>query len=154
MAYIVFVSYSTKDLPDVNAIRNILNLPDVQCFVSEFAVRPGARLTPTIETAIRACDLFVVLWSRNAASSAWVPQEIGVAHACKKPILPFVLEKGCHPDGFIKDVRYVAAYENPQQAMSTLREIVLKNSLLKKSQQSTFGAIAIGGLLLLLLKSK
>jgi hypothetical protein len=95
-----------------------------------------------------------VLWSRNAASSSWVPQEIGVAHGCKKPILPFVLEKGLPPDGFIKDLRYVAAYENPQQAMYTLRETVLRNSLLKKNQQNTLGAIAIGGLLLLLLKAK
>jgi hypothetical protein len=154
VAYIVFVSYSTKDMPDANAMRNFLSLPDVQCFVSEYAVTPGAPLTPTIETAIRACDLFVLLWSRNAASSAWVPQEIGVAHGCKKPIIPFVLEKGFAPDGFIKDVRYVAAYENPQQAMFTLRETVLRNSLLKKSQQNTLAAIAIGGLLLLLLKGK
>jgi hypothetical protein len=154
MAYIVFVSYSTKDIPDASAVRNLLNLPDVTCFVSEFSVKPGAALTTTIDTAIRACDLFVVLWSGNAASSAWVPQEIGVAHGCKKPILPFVLEKGFPPDGFIKDLRYVAAYENPQQAMYTLRETVLRNSLLKKSQQNTLGAIAIGGLLLLLLKAE
>lgn len=155
MAYIVFVSYSTKDIPDANAIRSLLdNLPDVQCFVSEFAVSPGAALTPTIETAIRACDLFIVLWSHNAASSAWVPQEIGVAHGCKKPILPFVLEKGCPPGGFIKDLRYVEAYENSQQAMNTLRETVLRNSLLKKNQQNTLAVIAIGALLLLLLKAK
>jgi hypothetical protein len=152
MAYIVFVSYSTKDIPDVNAVRNFLNLPDVQCFVSEFAVQAVAPLTPTIETAIRGCDLFVVLWSRNAASSAWVPQEIGIAHGCKKPILPFVLEKEFPTGGFIKDLRYVAAYENPQQAMYTLSETVLNNSLLKKNQQNILGAIAIGGLILLLLK--
>lgn len=116
MAYIVFVSYSTKDLPDAEGLRKWLDLPDVQCFVSEFAVKPGAALTPTIEAAIRVCDLFIVLWSKNATASAWVPQEIGVAHGCKKPILPFVMEKDCPPGGFIKDVRYVSAYENPQRA--------------------------------------
>jgi len=83
-----------------------------------------------------------------------VPQEIGVAHGCKKPILPFVLEKDFPPGGFIKDLRHVPAYENPQKAMYDLRETVLKNSLLKKNQQHVLGAIAIGGLLLLLLKGK
>lgn len=138
----------------MNAMRNFLTLPDVQCFISEYAVTPGAALTPAIETAIRACDLFVVLWSRNAASSAWVPQEIGIAHGCKKPILPIVLEKDFPTEGFIKDLRYVAAYENPQQSMYNLRETVLKNSMLKKNQQTVLAAIAIGGLLLFLLKAK
>jgi hypothetical protein len=154
MAYIVFVSYSTKDIPDAGAIRNFLNLPDVQCFVSEYAVTPGVALTPTIETAIRACDLFVVLWSRNASASAWVPQEIGVAHGCKKPIVPFFLEKDFPPSGFIKDLRFVAAYENPQQAMYTLRETVIKNSMIKQSQRNALAAIAVGTFLLLLLKAK
>jgi len=38
--------------------------------------------------------------------------------------------------------------------MHNLRETVLKNSLLKKNQQTVFAAIAIGGLLLLILKAK
>jgi hypothetical protein len=62
--------------------------------------------------------------------------------------------KGCPPGGFIKDLRYVEAYENSQQAMNTLRETVLRNSLLKKNQQNTLAVIAIGALLLLLLKAK
>ncbi len=148
MAYIVFVSYSTKDIPNVDNLRNWLQFPDVECFVSEYAVAPGAKLAPTIQTAIRACDLFVVLWSKNAAASEWVGQEIGIAHACGKPILPFVLEQGLALPGFIKELRFVAAYQNPQQAAFTLRETVLKNSLTKQSQQ-TFAALAIGGLIIL-----
>ena len=52
--------------------------------------------------------------------------------------------------GFIKELRYVAAYQNPQQAMYGLRETVLKNSMTKQSQQA-MGALAVGGLLLLAL---
>jgi hypothetical protein len=59
-----------------------------------------------------------------------------------KPILPFVLELGLAFPGFIKELRYVAAYQNPQQAMYSLRETVLKNSMAKQSQQA-IGTLAI-----------
>ncbi len=150
MPYSVFVSYSTKDIPSVDVLRNWLNIPDVQVFVSEYAVAPGTPLAPTIQNAIRTCDLFILLWSKNAAASEWVPQEIGIARGCNKTILPFVLEKDIPLHGFIKDVRYVAAFQNPQQAAFSLREIVLKNALMKQNQQG-MAALAIGGLLLLFL---
>jgi hypothetical protein len=152
MPYNVFVSYSTKDIPDVNALRAALQFPEVHVFVSEYAVAAGAPLAPTIQANIQNCDLFVLIWSKNAAASEWVPQEIGIAHGCKKSILPFVLEQGISLPGFISGLRYVAAYQNPQQATFALREAVLRNSLAKQSQQNTLGMLAIGGLLLWLFK--
>ncbi len=150
MAYKAFISYSTKDIPNVDALRALLQFPDVECFVSEYAVTPGAPLASAIKNAILACDLFVLLWSKNAAASEWVNQEIGIAHGCQKPILPFVLDQGLSLPGFIKELRYVAAFENPQQAMYSLRETVLRNSMMKQNQQA-LATLAIGGLLLLVL---
>jgi hypothetical protein len=150
MAYKVFISYSTKDIPNVDALRAFLQFPDVECFVSEYAVIPGAPIAATTKTAILMCDLFVLLWSKNAMSSEWVHQEIGIAHGNHKPILPFVLERGPSLSGFIKELRYVAAFQNPQQAMCSLRETVLKNSMAKQSQQA-IGALAIGALVILAL---
>jgi hypothetical protein len=112
MAYKVFISYSTNDIPNVDALRKLLQFPDVECFVSEYAVTPGAPLAPTIKNAIQTCDLFVVLWSKNALASEWVSQEIGIAHGGQKPILPFVLEKNLQLPGFIKELRYVAAFQD------------------------------------------
>jgi hypothetical protein len=152
MPYNVFVSYSTKDIPDVNALRTALQFPEVQCFVSEYAVAAGAPLAPTIQAFIQNCDLFILIWSKNAAASEWVPQEIGIAHGRNKPILPFVLEPNVSLPGFISGLRYVAAYQNPQHAMNMLREAVLRNSLVKQNQQNTLGMLAVGGLLFLLLK--
>lgn len=152
MPYNVFVSYSTKDIPDVNALRAALQFPEVQVFVSEYAVAAGTPLAPTIQANIQNCDLFVLIWSKNAASSEWVPQEIGIAHALKKLILPFVLQPDVSLPGFISGLRYVPAHQNPQQATMMLREAVLRNSLVKQNQQNTLGMLALGGLLLLLFK--
>ena len=150
MAYKVFVSYSTKDIPDVNALRTFLQFPDVDCFVSQYAIIPGVPITPTTKTAILECDLFVLLWSTNAMQSEWVSQEIGIAHGSNKLILPFVLEHGLALPGFIKDLRYVAAFQNPQQAMYSLRETVIRNSQMKQNQQA-LATLAFGGLLILAL---
>jgi hypothetical protein len=68
----------------------------------------------------------------------------------RKIELPFVLELGLALPGFIKELRYVAANQSPQQAMYSLRETVLKNSMAKQSQQA-IGALAIGGLVILAL---
>jgi hypothetical protein len=102
MAYKVFVSYSTKDIPNVDALRQFLQFPEVECFVSEYAVAPGAPIATITKGAILGCDLFVLLWSKNAMASEWVSQEIGIAHGNHKPILPFVLEQGLALPGFIK----------------------------------------------------
>jgi hypothetical protein len=150
MAYKVFVSYSTKDIPNATELRQFLLFPGVECFVSEYTVAPGAPIAATTKAAIMGCDLFVLLWSKNASGSEWVGQEIGIAHGNHKPILPFVLEQGLALPGFIKELRYVAAFQNPQQAMYSLRETVLRNSLTKQNQQA-IGALAIGGLLILAL---
>ena len=150
MAYKVFVSYSTKDIPNADALRHLLQFPEVECFVSEYNVAAGAPIAATTRAAILGCDLFVLLWSKNALGSEWVSQEIGIAHGSQKPILPFVLEQGLTLPGFIKELRYVAAFQNPQQAMYSLRETVLRNSLVKQNQQAV-GALAFGGLLILAL---
>src|SRR5208282_792152 len=65
---------------NVDALRAFLQFPDVECFVSEYTVMPGAPIAATTKAAILACDLFVLLWSKNAVASEWVNQEIGIAH--------------------------------------------------------------------------
>jgi len=150
MAFKVFISYSTRDLQIVQAVRAWLQLPQVEVFISEYAVPPGAPLAPTIKAQIQTCDLFVLLWSENAAASEWVPQEIGIAHGYKKPILPLVLQAGLNLSGFVKELRYIAAFQNTQDAMRQLREYVLTNSLLKKNQQAFLAVLAIGSLIVLL----
>src|SRR5882757_397879 len=75
MAYKVFISYSTKDIPNVDALRTFLQFPDVECFVSEYAVVPGAPIAATTKAAILTCDLFVLLWSKNAQASEWVSRQ-------------------------------------------------------------------------------
>src|SRR5437867_4721717 len=88
----VFVSYSTKDMALVRRVKSALEGAGATVFVAEYSIAPGGSLREEITAAINNCDLFVVLWSKHAASSEWVGPEIGHATGRGKRIVTFVLE--------------------------------------------------------------
>jgi hypothetical protein len=45
MEYKAFLSYSTKDIPNVDALRGFLQFPDVECFGSESECECGMEQT-------------------------------------------------------------------------------------------------------------
>ncbi len=150
--YNVFISYSTKDLHVVSKFKEMLSVPVIDVFIAEYSMKPGSKLDEEIIDAIRDCDLFILLWSRNSKKSEWVSQEIGIATTEEKTILPIVLNKGLSLPGFIKNRKYLAAYENPEEAQYFLRKTVFD---MAKKHQKKNGLIwlAIGAAFLWLISS-
>ena len=77
VAFSVFISYSTKDLSRARQIKRLLEGTGSKVFLAEYSLPPGSELGQAILGAIKECDLFLLLWSSNAKSSEWVPQEVG-----------------------------------------------------------------------------
>lgn len=150
--YKVFISYSTKDLHVVSKFKEMLSVPVIDVFISEYSLPPGSKLDEEIIDAIRDCDLFILLWSRNSRKSEWVSQEIGIATTEEKTILPIVLDIGLSLPGFIKNIKYLAAYEDPEKAQNFLRKTVFD---MAKKHQKKNGLIwlAIGAAFLWLISS-
>ncbi len=142
MAYKVFISYSTNDFPLVEHVRRLLTNPAVEVFIAEYSVAPGTPLAQNIISAIKTCDLFVLLWSRNSESSEWVPQEIGIARGGDKTILPLVLEDGLGLPGFIKELKYFQAYCNPSDSLTWLQNHIFARA----EKQQKINAVALLGL--------
>jgi hypothetical protein len=114
----VFISYSTADLPVAAALKSALESqpePKFTAFLAETCVKVGEDLPKTITTAIAGCDFFVLLWSGNAASSGWVPQELGQAMGAGKPVFPIVLKEGITIPGLASTLKYLAAYKGEQE---------------------------------------
>lgn len=147
MALKVFISYSTKDIQIVDFVRSILAGAPVEVFVAEYSVAPGTPLSPAIVTAIKQCNLFILLWSHNSRTSEWVPQEIGIAKGENKQIIPVVLQPDLHLPGFISELKYLDVPKNPQAAFTWLRDNVISHATEKQKQEST-AWLAIGGALL------
>ena len=120
----VFVSYSTKDLADVEALKASLSGSPIEIFIAENSVKPSESLANEIKSAIKACDLFVVVWSNNAKNSDWVSQEVGQAVALDKKILPIVLEGTMGLPGFMSDLKYLAAEGNRKEAIAQACELI------------------------------
>lgn len=146
MAYNVFISYSSKNLPIVDWLRSTLAQPGVtEVFAAEYSVVPSQALNDEIIQAIRACDLFVLLWSHDARASDYVPQEIGIAVGCNKTILPVVMEDNVPVPGFITNLKYLPAHKNWEGSFQWLAHFVRDNATKLKN------AKAVGALLLTIL---
>ncbi len=153
MALKIFISYSTKDLQGVNFVQSMLVGSPVEVFVAEYSVPAGQPLSQSIIAAIKQCDLFVLLWSKNSEQSDWVPQEIGIARAENKQIIPVVLHSGLKPPGFISDLKYLDVPKDPTGAFTWLRDNVFAQAN-EKQKQEAIAWLAIGGALLWLLSRK
>jgi hypothetical protein len=102
--------------------------PSVEVFVAEHSVMPGQSLATTIITAIKSCDLFLLLWSRNSQESEWVRHELGIATGNDKAIIPVLLGKDVSPPAFLKHIKYLSAEDDPNAALNRLRENVFKRA--------------------------
>src|SRR5271157_51459 len=143
MAYNVFISYSSKNLHIVDWARSTLAQPGVtEVFAAEYSVLPSHVLNDAIIRAIRGCDLFVLLWSHDARTSDYVPQEIGIAVGCNKPILPVVMEENVTVPGFITNLKYLAAHKNWDGSFEWLAQFVHDNAT-KLQNAKALGALAV-----------
>jgi hypothetical protein len=152
MNYSVFISYSTKDLGIVTYVKNLLENYSIKVYVAEYTAPPGVDLTNHIKDSINSCDLFILLWSSNSKKSEWVTQEIALANANNKPIIPVVLEPNLELPVFIKNLKYLEAYTNPQQAFEYLRRYVYEAAD-KKSRVDGLVMLGLGTAFLYLLTS-
>lgn len=135
MAFEAFISYSTRDLSRARGVRDLLQRPGCTAFLAEYSIEPGRELDSTIVNAIKRCDVFLLLWSHHAKRSEWVPQEIGIAKALEKPIVPIVLHASATPTGFLKGTKYLPLYKDPKKGLAWLQEHVFAQASKKEQQE-------------------
>jgi hypothetical protein len=134
MAFETFISYSTRDISRAREIKRLLERTRCKVFLADSSIEPGASLDREIIAAISRCDLFVLLWSHHALGSEWVPQEIGIAKAKGKPIIPVVLHKSASPTGFLRGSKYLPLYQDPASALRWLQQNVFLRATQKQKR--------------------
>lgn len=147
MAYNVFISYSSKDLPYVNQIMKKLSYPNINVFVSEYSISPGEPLTEKIIKNIKKCNVLVLLWSHAAKKSGWVREEVAIARSENKKIIPVMLKKHIKLPKFIEDLNYLPLYKSPEDSMDWLQKHILKSAERKQKKD----AFALVGFFILLI---
>jgi hypothetical protein len=102
----VFVSYSVKDKELAGHIKKCLEeYFGLQIFLAHNDISPATEWEPEIVEKLRTTDLFVILLSKNSLNSVFVNQEIGMALAWKKKIIPVSLDNTTNPFGFINKIQ-------------------------------------------------
>jgi hypothetical protein len=154
MALRIFISYATTNSNATTAIWQRLKAGGHEVFYADKNLPPGAKIPQGLEQQIKLCDVFIVLWSTAAKASEWVSQEIGIAQGSGRVILPVILESGLLPPGFIKDRKYLPAYQGFQQALAFLDDSLSGYAQEKQRKETALMMLGLGALVLLAVSGK
>ncbi|MCX8015475.1 MAG: toll/interleukin-1 receptor domain-containing protein [candidate division WOR-3 bacterium] len=153
MAFNIFISYSTKDLEIAMKLQTYLSqIQGTSVFLAETTLIVG-KLSDAIISEIKKCDLFIILYSKNSHNSNYVQQEIGVAIANNKKIIPILLDAETKPDAMLKDYKYLSIYDEDKRntQIPQLYNYIVEESQKKADIQAvlTLGIIFLLGFLIL-----
>lgn len=129
----VFFSHNNEDWDFVNRIFEMLDRISISCYVYEHFPEYGEYLPEIIKRNIKDSKILIVLLTQNSVRSQWVNQEIGIAFALKKLIIPIV-ESGVETKGFVELRQHIDYDKNvPEEAIYSLiyrlRELYAKDNI-------------------------
>lgn len=89
----VFLSHASKDDAFVKALHQALEFSGAHAWADSRELLPGDILHTEIEAAIRAADVFFLVFSRHTIQSRWVKKELELAKNLKKRIVTLLLDE-------------------------------------------------------------
>ena len=91
MGYI-FISYSRKDIVYAGKLVNALKREGFNPWWDLDEMSAGTHWQNRLQKQIHTCDAYILIMSRNAKASKWVPDELVAAKNKGKPIFPVLLD--------------------------------------------------------------
>ena len=98
MAHDIFVSYSTKDKTIADSVVAALENNNIRCWYAPRDIEAGEDWGKAISTAIKSCQVFLVIFSEHSNRSQRVLDEVNLAISQQAVIVPFRIED-LEPDG-------------------------------------------------------
>lgn len=98
-----FISYSSKEKEIAGALKKVLEEYGVEVFVAHDDITPSDEWVGAIIGNLHNTHVFIPLLSYNFLHSEWTDQEIGIAFALNKYIIPVKID--IDPKGFIRDLQ-------------------------------------------------
>lgn len=118
----VFLSHATSDQQHVVLVQQQMEALGISVYLAEHDPQPGTILAEKVRVAIHRCHAVVVLITTASINSAYVQQEVGIAHECGKPLVP-IIEKGIDTRtlGILQGVEYLELDpDNPVETMAKM----------------------------------
>ena len=111
----IFISYSTKNQKVANALCEYLERQGVSCWIAPRDIPSASNYAGEITRAIKSCDRFLLVYSKDAGKSVHVKNEVNLAINNTKSILPYCLDDSPYDD----DLEY---YLSTRQKISSCGE--------------------------------
>jgi hypothetical protein len=120
----IFISYSHNNREQAELIIKLLTRFDEDYDIWwDFQIRSGANWRKTIEREIRNRDIFIFLMSADSVSSDYCHEELRIAQAAKRFLLPVIIQQpidnSALPEdvaGYINDYQYVDLSSNEDKS--------------------------------------
>ena len=153
MSFNVFISYSTKDIKKIIPhLERFKTIDGVKTFFADESLIPGSEISNEITKAIKECDVFLVFYSSSAKKSNYLQQEIGIAKANNKTIIPIVLD-GSKPEAMLMGVNYLDLSDKKKYNAEIKRlHNFITSKVKRKKQDQAILVLALLTLALLMLK--
>lgn len=120
----VFISYSRRDVDEVESIVAQLEAAGIHVWMDREAIKPGKQWRKQIVEGIDTADAFVLNLSPNSAASDNVLKELNLAEEALDPfILPVMLSEMKIPDEMryqLAGTQFVAYYLNSKRGVQDL----------------------------------
>lgn len=137
MSFKVFISHSTADMDLVDQLKRWLEVNGIEAYVAQIYPHPGISLADKVKSAIQNCDCFIALLTKDGARSEWVREEIGIAFAADRPVVPIV-EIGTQVKGVLVDKEYIRFDRfSPVEAINQTVQFIHDLKLNKELQERT-----------------
>jgi hypothetical protein len=75
----LFLSHNYRDKEQVRALAAALQVAGGHVWFDVWTLKPGDSVPGSISEGLANFDMFVLVWSRNAAASNWVATELNAA---------------------------------------------------------------------------
>ncbi len=119
----VFISYKSEEFGIATEIYERLNKNGVSAWMAPQDIPGGSSYAMEITNAIKNCKIFLLVLSKAAQTSQWIPKEIDNAINEKKLILPFMVEKCTLNAEFsflLSNIQFKDGYTNREEALKKL----------------------------------
>ena len=129
----VFISYSRADYIDaernvipgnaISMIKEAFDEAGVTYWFDEDGIYAGDPFASSVAKAIYYCDVFLYISSERSNLSPWISNEVAMAFAYKKKIIPVRIDDSSYNESialYIQNLDYVDYSANPDKAMARL----------------------------------
>lgn len=129
MPHRVFISYKSEEHLHAQWVRERLEAAGLSCWMAPESIPGGSNYAIQIPQAIKVCDVFVIILSKRAQVSRWLPKELDQAINAGKVVMPFFIEPCPLREDFsfyLANIQRYEAWKDREGAISKMiRDILM-----------------------------